>query len=106
MVVANPTQYPVYMIYDLIIQSFMPLLLLGSLAYMVYRIVFESEIYLITYLCTLIGVALLRSTYAIAMTRDVNFLYFPLYAFIHLFLLIPLRVYALFTISGKGWGTR
>lgn len=106
MIVNKPRQYPTYMIYDLIMQASLPLLLLASIGFMMYRAVYESPLYISAFLGTLIGVSLLRSTYAIARTGDKNFLLFPLYSFIHLFLLIPLRLYAIMTLSAKGWGTR
>lgn len=106
MVANKPRQYPIYMLYDLTMQTVMPLMLIGSILYTLYRVFSTSEIYLLAYLCTLVGIALLRSIYAIVVTKDYNFLYFPLYAFMHLFLLIPLRIYALFTMNSKGWGTR
>jgi len=106
MITKNPRLYPMYMIYDSVIQTLMPIALLCSISYMLYRMFYISDIYIISFLGTLIGIATLRSIYAITITKDYNFIYFPLYAFIHLFLLIPLRIYAIFTINGKGWGTR
>lgn len=106
MVANNPQMYPVYMIYDLIIQAVMPLALICSLSYLAYRIFSISHLYLASFLGTVIGMALLRAIYAIIMTKDWNFILFPLYSFIYVFLLIPLRIYALFTLAGKGWGTR
>jgi len=43
----------------------------------------------------LAGIALLRSAYGLARTRKPSFLIFVLYGFIHVALLIPVRLYAL-----------
>lgn len=106
MVFEYPTRYPIYMIYDIIMQAFLPPLLLLSLIFVVYRAAYISPFYLLGYLSTLIGIGILRGIYGISRTSDMNFLLFPIYAFIHLFMLIPLRIYAVFTLTAKGWGTR
>lgn len=106
MILEHPTWYSIYMIYDLIMQATMPIALVCCIFYMVYRVFSISHIYILSFIATIIGMALLRSFYAIVITRDRNFLLFPIYSFIYMFLLIPLRIYALFSMNGKGWGTR
>jgi hyaluronan synthase len=106
MIIMHPNRYSIYMIYDLIMQAMMPIALICCIIYMVYRVFSISYIYILSFVATVIGMALLRSFYAIVMTKDRNFLCFPIYSFIYLFLLIPLRIYALFSINGNGWGTR
>jgi len=96
----------IYMIYDLSMQSVLPLLLLTSLLFVFIKSVTDSPLYLIGYLTVLIGIALLRGTYAFLRTRERMFFLFPLYAFCHIFLLIPVRVYALCTLKTTKWGTR
>jgi hyaluronan synthase/N-acetylglucosaminyltransferase len=96
----------VYMLYDLCMQTVLPILLVLSLLYVGYRSLVESPIYLIGYLMILIGIAMLRGSYAFLRTRDRVFFLFPLYAFCHIFLLIPVRVYALCTLKTTKWGTR
>lgn len=106
MLIRNPRKYPLYMIYDLAMQAILPILLLLSVAYMAYRSVYESPIYFIAYIGILAGVSLLRSVYAISRTGDNNFYLFPLYALIHIFLLVPLRLYAIASLKRTEWGTR
>jgi len=89
MILKHPTKYPIYMVYDLLVQSILPFLLLGSMIYIAYASVYISTLFLFAYIGTLVGVSLLRGTYAISRTHDMNFLLFPIYAFIHIFLLIP-----------------
>ena len=96
----------VYMLYDLCMQTVLPILLVLSLLYVGYRSLVESPVYLIGYLMILIGIAMLRGSYAFLRTRDRVFFLFPLYAFCHIFLLIPVRVYALCTLRTTKWGTR
>jgi hyaluronan synthase len=96
----------IYMVYDLSMQSILPILLLASLLFVCIKSITESPLYLIGYLTILIGVALLRGSYAYLRTREKMFFLFPLYAFCHIFLLIPVRVYALCTLKTTKWGTR
>ena len=96
----------VYMIYDLCMQAVLPILLIPSLVFVSYRSVVESPVYIFGYLMILIGIAVLRGSYAFLRTRDRVFFLFPLYAFCHIFLLIPVRVYALCTLKTTKWGTR
>jgi hyaluronan synthase len=96
----------VYMLYDLCMQAVLPMLLVLSLIFVGYRSIVESPMYLIGYLMILIGIAILRGSYAFLRTRDRVFFLFPLYAFCHIFLLIPVRVYALCTLRTTKWGTR
>jgi hyaluronan synthase len=94
------------MLYDLCMQAVLPILLVLSLLFVGYRSIVESPLYLFGYLMILVGIALLRGSYAFLRTRDRDFFLFPLYAFCHIFLLIPVRVYALCTIRTTKWGTR
>lgn len=96
----------IYMVYDLSMQSILPLLLLASLVFVCIKSVTESPLYLLGYLTILVSVALLRGGYAYLRTREKLFFLFPLYAFCHIFLLIPVRVYALCTLKTTKWGTR
>jgi len=62
--------------------------------------------FLYFYMVSLIGIALIRTIYALFRTKDPNFLLFTLYGFIHIFLLLPTRLYALCTLRRTKWGTR
>jgi hyaluronan synthase len=96
----------VYMLYDLCMQAVLPMLLVISLLFVGYRSLVESPLYLLGYLMILVGIAILRGAYAFLRTHDRVFFLFPLYAFCHIFLLIPVRVYALCTLRTTKWGTR
>jgi hyaluronan synthase/N-acetylglucosaminyltransferase len=96
----------VYMIYDLIMQTVLPFLLLGCLAFVCIKSVTQTPVYLFGYITILVGVAFLRGSYAYLRTREKVFFVFPLYAFCHIFMLIPVRMYALCTLKTTKWGTR
>jgi len=96
----------VYMIYDLIMQTILPFLLLGCLGFVCIKSVTQTPLYLFGYVTILVGVAFLRGSYAYLRTREKVFFVFPLYAFCHIFMLIPVRMYALCTLKTTKWGTR
>jgi hypothetical protein len=59
------------------------------------------------YIAVTAMMGLLRCSYAIYYrTRDPRFLMVLLYGFIHVFLLIPVRIRALLTLTDDRWGTR
>ena len=105
-VIAKRTYQNIYMVYDLSMQAVLPMLLLFSLLFVFYRSYLEGPIHIFGYLTILVGIAALRGSYAFLRTKDGTFFFFPLYAFCHIFLLIPVRVYALCTLKTTKWGTR
>ena len=52
------------------------------------------------------AIALLRSAYGLMRTRESSFLVFMFYGFVHVLLLIPVRLYALATLRRNHWGSR
>lgn len=95
-----------YMTYDLIMQLILPFLLLIALGATVYQAIFVNVDVVWQYLLVLVAIALLRAAYGIYRTHDAGFLLFIMYGFMHVFLLIPTRIYALSTINRTKWGTR
>jgi len=95
-----------YMIYDLVMQLILPFLLIIALGGMVWQSITYGPHVIWHYLLTIVVIALLRAAYGLYRTRDAGFLLFVLYGFIHLFLLMPTRLYALCTMRETGWGTR
>ena len=92
--------------YDLTIQTVLPFMLLASLFLMIFNTIFSGITFLFGYLAVLVGVGLIRGTYAFFRTGEKKFFLFPIYAILHIFLLIPLRFYALVTLKYNKWGTR
>ena len=95
-----------YLMLDLIFQTILPAMLLFALVAMIYQAITIDINLLFKYFFVLIGIALLRSLYGIYRTKDIGFLVFIVYGFIHVFALIPIRLYALMTINKTKWGTR
>lgn len=96
-----------YMIYDLTMQLILPFLLITALVAMVYQVfTYQDLMHLWKYIAILVGIALIRSIYAVYRTRDIGFLLFVVYGFIHVLVLLPVRLYALLTINKIKWGTR
>ena len=95
-----------YLALDLFLQAVLPFLLLGALGAVVYQAVAIDPAVAYRYLLVLVGIALLRSSYGLLRTRDRGFVTFILYGFMHVLLLIPVRLYALATIRRTQWGTR
>ena len=55
---------------------------------------------------SLISFGFLRSLYAIISTKgDFSFLIFPLYSYLYLFILFPVKLWTLFTFNVTSWGT-
>lgn len=95
-----------YLIYDLLMQLTLPFMLLFALAYTVAESVQGHPGFLYFYFLTIIAIGLLRSMYGLYRTNDKNFLLFVIYGLIHIFVLLPTRLYALTTLRRTGWGTR
>jgi hypothetical protein len=66
----------------------------------------EAPARLLHYAVVIAGMAVLRCAYAIYRTRRLSFLLFVCYGFLHLGLLVPLRIRALLTLTDNKWGTR
>lgn len=95
-----------YMIYDMTLQFILPFMLAIALIAMFYQALFIDINRLWIYIAVLLGIAILRASYGMMRTKDIGFLTFIVYGFMHVFLLIPARFYALATMKQNGWGTR
>ncbi len=100
-------KHHLYMMYDLTMQLILPFLLLFALIEMVFQTISHHNLdHFWKYLAVLVAIALLRAAYGMYRTRNPGFLLFILYGFMHIFVLIPTRLYALLTINKIKWGTR
>jgi hyaluronan synthase len=95
-----------YLALDLVLQAVLPFMLMIALIATAYQAVFVDVSHVWKYLAMLVGIALLRATYGMFRTRDPGFLLFVIYGFLHVFVLIPTRLYALATMKRTHWGTR
>ena len=106
MVAKSPRKLPAYIIYDLTMQTILPFLLFAALILTVFKVVDIGILALFGYLSVLIAVAWIRGLYALFRAGELRFLSFPLYAFLHIFILIPIRFYSIATLNKTHWGTR
>jgi hyaluronan synthase/N-acetylglucosaminyltransferase len=95
-----------YMGIDLTLQAVLPFMLLIALGSMLYQAIFVNVEMLWLYLGILVAIGLIRASYGLWRTRELGFLSFAVYGFMHVGLLIPTRLYALATIRKGHWGTR
>ncbi len=95
-----------YLWFDLAQQLVLPFMLITAVGSVVYNAITVSPDHLLTYGGVVLGIAVLRSTYGLVRTRDAGFLLFSVYGFVHVFLLIPTRLYALSTMRRTHWGSR
>jgi hyaluronan synthase/N-acetylglucosaminyltransferase len=106
MVVRQPRKFSLYILYDLFIMTFLPILLIISLLFAIYKGIFFGPLYFLGYLAVMASIGLVRAMYGFYRTGDRNLLTLPVYAFIHIFVLTWVRVYAILTLKNTRWGTR
>jgi hyaluronan synthase/N-acetylglucosaminyltransferase len=95
-----------YMVFEVLVQTALPLLLTLAITTTLLYTVLEAPRRLLHYALVIAVMAILRCGYAIYRTRRPSFLLFVIYGFLHLALLVPLRIRALLTLSDNRWGTR
>lgn len=98
-------QHP-YMSLELFLQAVLPFFLFVNLTVGIYTGFTTSFFYFLFYLLMIFIMGELRSIYGALNTGWNDFLLFPLYSFLHIFLLIPVRFLALVSLPFNGWGTR
>ena len=95
-----------YMIFEVIVQTALPLLLTLALVTAFLMGVVQDPARLLHYAAVIVAMAVLRCSYAIYRTKRLSFLLFVLYGFLHVVLLVPTRMRALVTLGDNSWGTR
>ena len=95
-----------YFAYCLFFQASLPLLLLYGLGRGLIAVGSGHPLVALRYAVAVVVMALLRGAYGMWLTRDPEFLLMPLYGFLHLFVVLPVRVLALFSLWDNRWGTR
>ncbi|MBM4086405.1 MAG: glycosyltransferase, partial [Planctomycetes bacterium] len=96
----------VYFGYNLLVGGLMPLFLAyGLIAAGVH--VAQTHWWMAgKYVATVFLMAWIRGAYGLWLTRDWKFLLMPVYGLLHLVGVMPVRLYALFTLGNTSWGTR
>lgn len=96
-----------YALFETIVQ---PLLFVGStisFSYVLFAMLQTLDWRVaLFFLEALVIAALMRAAYGLWRTRDLRFLIFVLYGFLHVFVLQPVRFKSLLTLSDNRWGTR
>ena len=95
-----------YIAFEMSVQVLLPLLLTVLILSSTLVAILMHPTVGLHYIAVTAMMGLLRCSYAIYRTRDPRFLMFLLYGFIHVFLLIPVRIRALLTLTDNRWGTR
>ncbi len=95
-----------YLVLDAFIQVFAPVLLGLSVALLLLHGAVAGSAGLAWYLSGLALVCAGYCAYGVWRNRDLGFARFAIYGLLHVVLLIPSRVWALFTITDNRWGRR
>jgi hyaluronan synthase/N-acetylglucosaminyltransferase len=95
-----------YIVFEVVVQTALPLLLTLAVVVAMVASAVDEPVRLLHYLEMIVVMAALRCSYAMYRTRQLSFLLFILYGFVHVVLLIPTRMRALMTLSDNRWGTR
>lgn len=99
------TKHNWYLLYDLLMQFMLPFLLILAVINTSIQAAKDWKV-LLGYIAVIVMIGLLRVTYAMYRTKNIRFLKFLGYGLFHVFVLIPVRFYAIMTIRDGKWGTR
>ncbi len=99
-------KHSLYLGMELFYQAFIPFFLLLNLILYTVKGINVDLRFILLYFTIMINIALLRTIYPLYKTKDIGFVMFPIYALLHIFLLLPIRLIALATLGFNGWGTR
>jgi chitooligosaccharide synthase NodC len=97
---------PAYLIFEVSTQTMLPVLLVLAVASALYSSLLVHPGYLLRYIAMIAVMGLMHCLYGAYRTRNLAFVLFVLYGFLHAALLIPLRVRALSSLTDNRWGTR
>jgi hyaluronan synthase len=96
-----------YLWYDFVVTAVLPFLLIGSVInHIVHAIATSTYSPLTALLATIVIVSLLRVIDPMIRKRNLWYLAFVAYAVIYFLVLLPVKVFALFTLNTGKWGTR
>lgn len=94
-----------YLLSDLLLQAALPFMLMIALGLTAWQAT-EGKEAIVRYVIVLMGIAVLRASYGVYRTKDPGFLLFVVYGFLHVLVLMPVRLWALATMRRTHWGTR
>lgn len=99
-------QRPAYSRFDIASQVLMPLMLPVTATSALVLGMVESPTYVFRYLALIAIVGAIRATYGAIRHRNPAFYLFVAYGFVSAFILMPIRLRALWTLTDARWGTR
>lgn len=94
-------KHSILMTIDITYQMFYPLIIFVLITYTMWKMKFLS---LITYLGLIFAVSFIRSVYAVLSTGKWEYILFYCYSLLYVSTIIPIKVYALFTLKDNTWG--
>lgn len=98
--------HPAWMTYDLIYQTFFPILLMIGIFFQLTLVITEhSFVPLVSLLLTVFLTGLIRGIVSAVISRDAWKILNCLYGFVFIFVLVPARVDAIIHLWDTGWGT-
>jgi len=95
-----------WLAYDLTYLALFPIFVLFNIMLVLTRTAFMASQVLPIYLSIVLTSALIRPIYGAVKTRDSSFLAFALYGFLFVCVLLPLKIYSLFSLNSTAWGSR
>lgn len=94
--------HQLWLLYDLSFMTVYSLLLIFYIGFLCIQNDFTN---MSIFVNAVLGSTYIRAFYAYYETRNPAFFFFPLYSYIYLGLLIPLKLWAMFTVNVTTWGT-
>lgn len=99
-------KHGLYLYYDFVVTAVLPFLLIGSVLLHLVQAAFGNPQALINLAIMLGGMSLVRVLDPMIRQRDPWYLAFVLYSFIYFLVLLPVKIFALFTMTTGTWGSR
>jgi len=98
---------PFYTVYDMILQPLLFFAAFVAIGVNCFLLLKTQDVKVVVYYFSLLIVmASFRSIYGLLRTRNLNFLKFLFYGFLHIAVLMPVRFKSLLTLKENAWGTR
>lgn len=92
-----------WLAFDLTYQAIFPLFLLTNLVIILYLAFTRDYSFLYLWISLVVFFGLIRAMIGVFNTKSLKFIIFTLYSFIHILMLLPLRVYAVATVWKTTW---
>ena len=94
-------KHNILMTIDVVYQLFYPLIIFSLIIYTMWKF---SVLSIIIYLGLIFTVGFIRSIYAVLVTNNLNYLLFYNYSLLYLTIIIPIKFYALLSLTDTTWG--